>query len=138
MRLVLILAALIAGCSHPRDKTAEQFCTNAYITFQQTPSLRLGEARQVLSAVPHCSSLNEASQSLAATMIGFQAAALPFRSRPEVGRTLDALDKLPLDEVFALHCEDDQVSEAQRATLVAKIDQVQSKLADISAACRSR
>lgn len=138
VRLALTLAAVIAGCSQPRDKTAEQFCLDTRITFEQTPDIALSEARRVLNARPICSPLNEASQSLAITMVAFRSAALPFRDRPEVGRTLAALDKLPLAEVFALHCEDDQVTTAQIGALLERIDQVRSKLADITAACPSR
>ncbi len=75
---------------------------------------------------------------LSSGIVAFQAAALPFRARPEVRRTLQALDKLPLEDVFALHCYDDVAATPEQiAALLPKIDEVRAKLEAVAAACPS-
>lgn len=136
MRALLISAALIAGCGHPVDNTADVFCTNVGIMFD--PAVLLGTARQSLSA-GRCQMLNAASNKLSITIVTFQGTATPFRGRPEVRRTLDALDKLALKDVFALHCDDEVVaSPAQIDALLPKVDDVSAKLEAVRAACTSR
>jgi hypothetical protein len=136
---------VVGGCDHTLDsanKSAEQFCSGVQIALQ-TPSTMLSEARRSVSD-GRCAELNEASITLTCVIVTFQAATQAFRDRPEVRRTLDALDNLPLAEVHALHCYRNDVnpkpsepSGAEIAALLPKIDRVQAKLAAVTAACSS-
>ncbi len=135
MRMHLLLLALAAGCGSSSDKTAKHFCQNVRITFGEMAVVDTLKARQGLKDIGTCSDINEASQSLRSTVIAFKAAAIPFRDRAEVGQTLDALEKLTLDELGAVRCSGERVSADQVESLRKSIDSIETKLAAVVAAC---
>jgi hypothetical protein len=107
--------------------------------FDELAEGHLDKARRGLSDIGQCSEVNEASSELRITIMAFKAAAVPFRSRPEVSRTLDALDALTLDEVNGLTCffEPGERPARHVEDLQKRIDAVAAKLAAIVAACPS-
>jgi hypothetical protein len=138
MRAHVLLLALVAGCGSSGDKTATHFCQNVRIVFHDLAGGDLDNARRGLSDIGRCSEVNEASSSLRSTILAFKAAAVPFRERPEVARTLDALDKLELDEVNKVRCFGrDEVAADQVESLRKSIDNLEAKLAAVAATCPS-
>lgn len=131
----LLLLALATACGSSNDKAAKHFCQNVRIMFGEMAVADLEKARQGASETGSCSDVNEASQSLRSTVLAFKAAAVPFRDRPEVGRTLDALDKLTLDEVNDVRCIGQRVSPEKSESLRKSIDAVEAKLSAVVATC---
>lgn len=137
MRSHLLLLGFVAACGD--GKTAKHFCHSVRLVFHEMAVVRLGEARDGLGPAGHCSDVNKASAQLSTMLITFSAAAVAFRERSEVAATLDALDKLTLDEVNQIGCSWlDQPTAQQVTALRARIDHVETKLADIAAACSAQ
>ena len=137
MRGRLMLLALVASCGSS-DKAAKHFCQNVRIVFRESVVMDLDKVRRGLSDNGQCSDVNEASASLRSTRMAFYAAAVPFRSRSEVARTLDALEKITLDELNGIRCyAHDKLSAAEVAALRERVDSVEAKVAAVAATCPS-
>ena len=134
MRSHVLLLAFVAACGD--GKTAKHFCQNARIMFREMAGGDLDTARRGLRDVGTCADVNMASAKLSRMVTTFKAASVPFRERSEVAATLDALEKLTLDELNQIRCSDlERPTADEVATLRTRIDAVDKKLAEIAAAC---
>jgi hypothetical protein len=134
-----MLLGLVVACGP--DSTAKHFCQNTRIVFNEMAVSQLDDALLALESpdvYPNpCKDVTTAGAVIRTMVITFKAAAIPFRDRAEVARTLDELENLTLDELNKIRCYRPPTAE-QLATLLPRLDQTRAKLASITAACSVR